>query len=59
MHVIEFALVSLSTQLVTRLCKQIGKFGFGFDLTEFGLDQVRVNYSGITFLNPSFFPEIQ
>ena len=59
MHVIEFSIVSLSTQLVIRPGKQIRKIGFGFDLTSFGLDQVQVNSSGITFLNPSFFPEIQ
>lgn len=59
MHVNDFASVSLSTQLVLRPGKQIGKIGFGFDLTGFGLDQVRVNSSGITFLKPSFFQEIQ
>ena len=58
MHVIEFAIVSLSTQLVIRPGKQIRKIGFGFDLTGFGLDQVRVNSSGITLLNPSFFQKM-
>ena len=59
MHVTEFSIVSLSTQFVIRPGKQIRKIGFGFDLNSFGLDQVQVNSSGITFLNPSFFPEIQ
>jgi len=49
---------TLSTQLVIRLGKQIRKIGFGFDLTGFGLDQVRVNSSGVTFLNRPFFPKI-